>query len=410
MPSKIGCFFFQMAYSIGKAYVYALIYIFGSLQFGFSLTFYSFVVSGLQNEYPNWDTEKDNNLITYFNTFTALFASIGGVIIHFLLLVLKRRIVVFIYSFVSLVIWLLFLVVRPDIFYVGVILRSLQGVIIGGFVTITPILMTEIAPDDETGRFGCMNQCGIAFGMCAMQFLGAFIQWRYLIVVAAVFSALYCILIWLTPEWKQDKFESMKSRRFIQPIFVVVFMMIFQQFCGMNAILDNLSTILAQSGLQIDSNLQSALSTFAQFLSCIIASFNMDVVGRKGMFLFSVSGVLLVLILYTVSLKVELPGWYPAICIFLLMLFFGHGLGPIPWFITYDLFPPGTRTVGLSITTFANMLSSFTVVFLFPVMTDNLGDFVSEIIFIVITIFSIPFGVFGIPNFAKKDGDGVTLI
>lgn len=92
------------------------------------------------------------------------------------------------------------------------------------------------------------------------------------------------------------------------------------------------------------------------------------------------------------------------------MLSFGQGYGPIPWFICHDLFPKNVRLEAQSFITFGNMLSSFGVVYLFPVMNENMKDYVTIIIFLCITVLAIPFGWFFIPKITDKSDVNLTLI
>ncbi|OHT15583.1 major facilitator superfamily transporter [Tritrichomonas foetus] len=400
-----------MAIAFGKAFVYSLIYFMGSIQFGFILNYNGLMIQNFKKDYPNWDYEKDSLLVDFFNNFASLFACIGGFIIHFFIRISNRRFIVSMYSLVNVVLWLVYFAVTPDRLILGVTLRCIQGVLNGGLVTITPILITENAPDDNTGMFGCINQAGIVVGMVVLAMVGVNSPTRTLTILCAIVNGLFACLIWLTPRDKAiEKIEPGQFKKNIAPIIIGMVMMLFQQFSGMNAILDNLVLIMSKTGIEMDSGLQSAIVQCAQLLSVLIASINMDGIGRKGMWIFSAVGIMIAQVLYLINLKASMPGWFGAVFVFPLQLFFGHGYGPIPWFICYDLFPHSFRTMGQSFVTFANMLSSFCVTYLFPVMKEKIGEFYTMVIFFCITFFAIPFGYNCIPSRDNKEGDGVTLI
>lgn len=63
--------------------------------------------------------------------------------------------------------------------------------------------------------------------------------------------------------------------------------MVFQQYCGINALLGNLNDIMSKSSINIDPVLQSAIANMAQLVSSLISSFMMDVIGMKKMWVIS---------------------------------------------------------------------------------------------------------------------------
>ncbi|KAK8876228.1 glucose import [Tritrichomonas musculus] len=395
-----------------KILIYALIYMLGSVQFGFTLSYGSLPIEGLKKDYPNWDFNKDENKISYFTHFASLFGSIGGFLIRILAHFTSGRKALCIFSILDFVCWILYFLFTPNQFAIGIVLRSIQGVITGGFACLTPVLMTDMAPDDAVGMFGCLNQFGIVFGMVLFPILGAYVNFKIMAVVAAVFNAIHAALLWIVPENNKDKEtkESIFQIKYVRAIFIGIMLMIFQQFCGMNAILGELTKIMANTGINLDENLQSAFSTSAQLVSVLIAAFNMDIIGRRKMWVFSTCGIILSLVLYIICLNANTFGWFKAASVFLLMLSFGQGYGPIPWFICHDIFPRSVRLDGQTLITFGNMISSFGVVYLFPVMNENLNENITMIIYTCITILAIPFGSYFIPKKTESNDANVTLI
>lgn len=395
-----------------KTVCFAIILMLGAFQFGFVLNYGGVPIEKLKEAYPNWDYEKDRKKTSYFINFASLFGSIGGFTIQFLVHFTTGRKALFIFCILNFICWLLYLILTPKMLLLGIILRCIQGVITGGTACLTPVMMTNIAPDDAVGMFGCMNQLGIVFGMVLFSFIAAFANYKIMAIIAAVFNAIYCGLIWIIPEQKADKAakETVFQRKYALNIFVGIFLMIFQQFCGMNAIMAHMSSIMAETGLNIEDNLQSAFSTSTQLISVFVAMFNMDGVGRRKMWVFSTCGIIISQIMYILSLTVTTVGWLRASSVFILMLSFGQGYGPIPWFICHDLFPKSVRLSGQALITFGNMLSSFGVVYLFPIMNDKLKEYITIIIFMCITIVAIPFGWFLIPKKSAKNEENLTLI
>lgn len=252
-----------------KSICYSIILMLSSFQFGFVLNYGGLPIESLKSKYPEWNYTKDKTKIDFFINFASLFGSFGGFAIRFLCLLIPGRRALFTFCFFNFIFWLLYLVLSPTMLVLGIVLRSLQGLITGGTACLTPILMTNIASDDTIGMFGCINQLGIVIGMVVFSFIGSFVDYKIMAGLGAIFSALFCGLIWIVPEEKVDKNnkESLFQRKYALNIFIGIMLMVFQQFCGMNALMTEMPSIMQETGLNIDGNLQSALSTSTQLVS-----------------------------------------------------------------------------------------------------------------------------------------------
>lgn len=395
-----------------KVVSYSLIYMLGSIEFGFTLNFGGLPIEGMKKEYPDWDYTKDERNISYFSNFSALFGSIGGFFICFLAHFTSGRKSLFTFHFLNIILWLLYFLFTPKRFIVGIILRSIQGVISGGSACLTPIMMTNLSPEDTVGMIGCINQIGIVLGMVLFSVIASFTNFRILTVIGAVVDAVYCSLIWICPDdgSGKEKKETVFKKKNVLNIFIGILLMVFQQLCGINAILDHLTAIMSNTGIYINENLQSALAQSSQLVSVFISSFNMDGIGRRRMWVISSCCLVVSQVLYIICLNLENAGWFQASSVFLYLLSFGQGQGPIPWFICHDLFTKAERDQGQMLITFGNMISSFGVTYLFPVMNNNIDEYISILIFMCITILSIPFGLYFIPRKLDMADENLTLI
>lgn len=384
----------------------------GSMEFGFTLNYGGLPIEGLKKEHPEWDYVKADKQISYFTNFSSLFGSIGGFAICFLSYFISGRKSLFVFHFINMILWLLYLLFTPDRFVAGIVLRSLQGVITGGSACLTPVIMTNLSPEDTVGMLGCMNQFAIVFGMILLSVIASFSNFRLLAVIGAVVDAVYCGLIWICPEDcpGKEKKETVFQKKNLMNIFIGIMLMVFQQLCGINAILDHLTDIMSNTGIYINENLQSALAQSSQLVSVFIAMFNMDGIGRRNMWVISSCCLLVSQVLYIVCLNLENAGWFQASSVFLYLLSFGQGQGPIPWFICHDLFSKNQREQGQMLITFGNMICSFGVTYLFPVMLNNIKEYMVIIIFLCITLLSIPFGLYFIPRKMDLADENLTLI
>lgn len=420
--------------TFGRAIAYTLVHMIGSFTFGFITIFPNPGVRSMREEWPFFNDVVNSDSVRYFSSFTPLFASLGGFFIHFLIRYItnnRRRIVISILNVFGAIIWLLFLIITPYRWWIGIFLRSLQGLVLGGNATITPIIILEIAPKRSKGMFGGLAQIGKTSGFLIYYIIATYSNWRLLVVVGAVFCLIHSIFIWFTPEQSEingfsmsgidqeiailnsnfhnrnrrrsvkrkcndcihSSYESVFQRKYAFKLFTGMMMMFFQQFCGINALNANLVQVMDRSGLHLHPNIKSAISTTAQWLAVFISSFILDACGRKSIWILSATGTTIGLAMYIASMKIEIGGWFPALCVFLIMMFFGVGFGPIPWFIGYDMFPQDVRMMGQSMINFSAMISTFAIAFIHPIMSEKLGEYYVCIIYSSITFVAIIFGI-----------------
>lgn len=394
-----------------KTLIHGLILMLASMQYGFSLNYGGIAVNGLKEKYPEWDMNKDQKNIDFFINFPSLFGAFGGFSIRFLAYVTSARKALVIFGVINIIAWFIYLAMTPKLFIMGVVLRSVQGFLAGGFACLTPMMMTNISPEENIGFFGCLNQVSIVFAMVLFSILAAFVDFKIIAIIGAVLNIIYCGVIWLPPEYKKERGgEPIYQRKNVVKIIIGVFLMIFQQFSGINAILNDLGSIMSGTGISIDSNLQSAIATLAQFLGVFVSAFNMDVIGRKKSWILSAVGVVIGLILYLVCLSTKTEGYLQASVVFFFQLSFGYGYGPIPWFICHDLFPRWIRLDAQMYLTFANMMGSYAVVNLYPYINKKYNSKITILIFAIISVFAIPFGAVCIPKKSENHDEVLTMI
>lgn len=189
------------------------IYILGSVKFGFTLDFRGLPIDGLKKKYPNWDFIKDDQNISYFLNFASLFGLIGGFIIRLVFHYANAKKTICLFNIINLIIWLMYFLFSTDNFEVGIIFRSIQGVITGGFAYITPILMTNMSPDETVGMFGCINQFGVVLGYwCICRFLGIDYNSSSCRCIACKFK---------------DKKDNIFQIKYAKRIFIAIMLMVF---------------------------------------------------------------------------------------------------------------------------------------------------------------------------------------
>ncbi|OHT01029.1 major facilitator superfamily transporter [Tritrichomonas foetus] len=391
----------------------------GSVTFGFSCQFPALCLASMQGEFTNFDWENEKFITKCFTVVSALTSIVGSVFFLFLFLRFQRKLIISIMSVAYSIFWFIILATSESHIWIAILSIGLQGFIIGGYCVVIPPYIVELSPATAVNFYGTLHQVGCALAIVIFDVVGAFADWRVYTYIGASWVLIFGGLIWLVPDdehslklKKRTKVfeETLFQKKYAFKIVTVLALMIFQQICGINAILNNMAALMASSGLDINSNLQQAISTSAQLIAVIIGCFIVDPLGKKVIWAFSSFGISFCLLIYALNLKFDFGYWLPTLCIFVYMLFFGLAVGPIPWYITSTLFPSGIDLITQTMVTVVNMGFSFAVVFLYPFLKDNIGEFGTMLIFMSVTIIAGFFGLFAIPKEDDQDIEGISLL
>ncbi|WQF84389.1 Putative major facilitator, sugar transporter, major facilitator superfamily [Colletotrichum destructivum] len=163
---------------------------------------------------------------------------------------------------------------------------------------------------------------------------------------------------------------------------VGVFLMFFQQFVGINALIYYSPTLFATMGL--DHNMQLIMSgvlNCVQLVGVIPSLWTMDRFGRRWILLVGSVGmtishtVIAVLVgLYSNDWPNHTTqGWVSVAFLLLYMLVFGATWGPVPWAMPSEVFPSSLRAKGVAISTCSNWINNFIIGLITPPMVQETG-------------------------------------
>lgn len=347
---------------------------------------------------------------SFYNSVSCLFAIAGPFFTKFLLTLFhgQRKKTIFVIDLCAIAFWLLNYLTKVHI-WAGIIVRAFLGVTMGAYSSIGPMYLVEISPRDATGFFGTLAQIAIVTGQVFTNFIGSSLNYLNLNFVGAGIGALQAVLIWFikeSPVYDKQKEEEKaihvknekKSKFFtkenILKLVVGISLFFFQQFAGINGILTNLSDIMSSAGLNIDPNYQAGIATMAQLLAAFIASFIIDKLGRKNVWCVSSASSAVFLLIFSLNEKFKWSSVLPLIMIFLYQLGFGLGLGPIAWFLVSEIFDDDSRSTATMICTITNWVFAFIIILVFPQMKSSMGLFGALMLFFVVCIGSLIFGIF----------------
>ena len=212
----------------------------------------------------------------------------------------------------------------------------------------------------------------------------------------------------------RDQLMEFRKRPVLHPFVLVILMMVFQQFSGINAAIFYASQIFTDAGF---SNNKANLVSFGavgcvQVLSTFISVVLVDFLGRRILLIASSVGMITSSVLLGVYFWIfertcsrDLGGNCPdhieylaIVGIIIFISSFSFGWGPIPWSSMSELLPSRVRTLGGSIATLVNWASATIVLFVFPIFTSHVGGYVTWWCFSAIMVLSIVFVVFFVPE------------
>ncbi|XP_068651829.1 sugar transport protein MST4 isoform X2 [Aristolochia californica] len=167
-------------------------------------------------------------------------------------------------------------------------------------------------------------------------------------------------------------FRNLLKRRNRPQLVIAIFMQIFQQFTGINAIMFYAPVLFDTLGFGSDASLYSAVITGAvNVISTVVSIYSVDKVGRRVLLL--EAGVQMffsqVVIAIILGIKVKdqsnnLGSGFAVLVVVLICTFvsaFAWSWGPLGWLIPSETFPLETRSAGQSVTVCVNLLFTFVI-------------------------------------------------
>ena len=224
-----------------------------------------------------------------------------------------------------------------------------------------------------------------------------------------------------------EQLKAFKNRAVFIPFILVLMLMFFQQFSGVNAVIFYASDIFKTAQISLDVNLVSALAIgVVQVLATLLSVLLVDKLGRKILLTISSAGMglssfILGIYYYILvshcknclghchsgtdpSLDSAFPcdspkfGYLAIVCVVFFIISFSLAWGPIPWSMMSELMPNHVRTLAGSIATFVNWTFAAIVTSCFhkyAIFVTEAGAFWS---FTIIMVFAIVLVIIFLPE------------
>lgn len=339
--------------------------------------------------------------------------------------------------------------------------RFIGGAGIGVASVMAPMYIAEIAPSQLRGRMGSMQQLAIVVGIfmtglinwvilraaggdSTNDWLFGIAAWQWMFLSMVIPAVIYGLLVLRIPEsprylvaigqeakatlvlqsiYRDDvtpmvrqiaqslvgdhkpRMSDIRGRSFglLPIVWIGIFLSVFQQFVGINAVFYYSNSIWTAVGFSEDQAFETSLiTTVINVAFTLVAIALIDRVGRKPLLLVGSSGMvvmlgLLTFVFGTSPLNAEgqpvLEGASTVIALIafnLYVAFFAATWGPIVWVLLGEMFPNRIRASALALAAAAQWMANFVVSTAFPPLSAiSLG--LAYGIFTVFALISIPF-------------------
>lgn len=331
--------------------------------------------------------------------------------------------------------------------------RIISGASVGVLSLTLPVYLAETVQPEVRGTLGLLPTAFGNIGILLCYLFGTFYEWQALALVGVILSIPFVIVFWVireTPrfliskgkeeetqqalqwlrgsktnidkefhelkksyqeesETDESAYESLKvlfSVNNLKLMGIVLGLMAFQQWSGINAVIFYTTKIFKESGSTLDEAISTTIVGVVNFVSTFIAAILIDKLGRKV--LLYISAVSMVFSLGVLGayfylkdatdIDVKFLGFLPLASFIVYVLGFSLGFGPVPWLMMGEILPAKIRGPAASVATGFNWTCTFIVTKIFLLLADLIGFHFTFWIFGGIVFLSLLFTIFFVPE------------
>ncbi|EEB19066.1 sugar transporter, putative [Pediculus humanus corporis] len=303
--------------------------------------------------------------------------------------------------------------------------RLLAGVAVGGICVVAPLYIGEIAETSIRGGLGSYFQLLLTIGILFSYLIGALVNYVWLGGISCIAPVIFLIALFFMPEtpfylisknkknlaekslkWlrgnlvnvelelnkievevteaAQNKgtFKDLISKKSnVNALVISLGLMLFQQLCGINAVIFYAAEIFRIAGTDLDPFVCAIIVGVSQVVFTYGATLLVDRTGRKILLLLS-SGVMIVC-LFVLGIYFQLKendessvksiGWLPLLSVNVFVICFSLGFGPLPWMMMGELFSTSIKEMASAMAVVMNWVLVFAVTKTFSDLLSALG-------------------------------------
>jgi len=303
---------------------------------------------------------------------------------------------------------------RPFIFY-----RIVGGVGVGIASMLSPLYIAEISPSAIRGRLVSFNQLAIVGGILLVYIVNSFVEsqgddvwlkatgWRYMLASEAIPAAILLILLMFvpdTPRWlvlrgrstealtqlrrvmgEKDARDiladiertlvvrSGKMLSFGLPVIVIgIFISVFQQFVGINAVLYYAPLMFQNMGASSHTALLQTIAVGgANVIFTGVAIVTVDKWGRKPLLVTGAVIMAAAMIALGCLFNAHAVGLAALIAVVVYIAGFALSWGPVAWVMLSEMFPNSIKGKAMGLAVAAQWIANLVVSASFKVLDGN---------------------------------------
>ena len=392
-----------------KTLIYVIILSIGTLSVGFGLSYYAASLSTCLDGFKlNTKFKK-----SIFNALAPICASISSPFVNFSIQKFGRKYSAMASSGIVALGWILIVITNPSYNILAYIGRSITGLGLGGISTINPVYIAELSPTEVRGSYGVMSQLFTALGGTLIYFMGIWLNWRFMAAIAIIPPAINIIFCFFIPEspafhrmedtFKSQQRSSLFQKKYLKAWIISLLVVIFQQFSGINALQTNLTVIFGNSNIDLNAETASVIVSLSKVITTACSTPLVECLGRRVTWWISSIGQCLFLFVLWANELWNFSNILPVVLLFFDLLFFGIGLGPLPWFIVPELFPDEVRGIAMGTIQTINWILAALNVFIFPIMQESMSITWIYFFYGSIMFLSFWYGIFFLPETRNKE-------
>jgi len=301
--------------------------------------------------------------------------------------------------------------------------RVIGGIGVGLASAITPMYISEVAPEDIRGRLISFNQFAIIFGMLVVYFVNwgiadgeslAWINdkgWRYMFMSEAIPAALFGFLLLWVPESPRylalknknqqaldvlskingkEKAEgviiaikasldksSAKLMSYGKKVIIIgVLLSVFQQFVGINVALYYAPRIFESMGAAKGASmLQTVVMGLINVIFTVVAILTVDRWGRKPLLIVGSIGMAIGMMAISILSFLNIIGISTLVFIIIYTASFMMSWGPICWVLIGEIFPNKIRGRAIALAVAAQWAANYFISSTYPAMMEFSGGY-----------------------------------
>lgn len=298
--------------------------------------------------------------------------------------------------------------------------RIFGGLAVGAASVLSPMYIAEVAPPKSRGTLVAAYQLAIVVGILCSYIINYGLHnidnnWRWMFATGIIPSVLFFTGLFFIPEsprwlfkagYKNESMnvltriggdslasveigeiaeslnktsESVTIKELFRPstrkvMLVGFFLAVLIQVSGINTIVDYAPKIFLTAGVEVkNALLQTSLVGFINFIFTFIAILFIDRVGRRNLYLIGSMGMMITLLLLSISFYLKSEGIFTLISILLFIAFFASCIGPVFWTLVSEIFPNRIRGKAVAFASFTQWIFNFLVVLFFPHFLKSIG-------------------------------------